>query len=55
VSRGLFQSSKETILNVDVNAGYNTMNNAFPEAFADGIEGAGFTQLEWFDSNKGLK
>jgi putative transposase len=41
ISRGLFQSSKGTIINADVNAGYNIMRKAFPEAFVDGIEGVG--------------
>jgi IS605 OrfB family transposase len=39
ISRGLFQSSKGITLNADVNAGYNIIRKAFPEAFADGIEG----------------
>jgi IS605 OrfB family transposase len=41
VSRGLFRSSNGLIVNADVNAAYNIMRKAFPEAFADGIEGVG--------------
>jgi len=41
MSRGLFRSSKGIILNADVNAAYNIMSKAVPEAFADGIEGVG--------------
>nr|MDO8081621.1 transposase [Candidatus Freyarchaeota archaeon] len=41
VSRGLFRSSKGIIINADMNAAYNIIRKAFPEAFADGIEGVG--------------
>jgi putative transposase len=41
ISRGLFRSSKGVVINADVNAAYNIIRKAFPEAFADGIEGAG--------------
>lgn len=41
ISRGLFRSNKGVIINADVNAAYNIMRKAVPEAFADGIEGAG--------------
>ncbi|WXG40400.1 MAG: transposase [Candidatus Freyarchaeum deiterrae] len=40
-SRGLFRSSKGIIINADVNAAYNIVRKAFPDAFADGIEGVG--------------
>ncbi len=41
VRRGLFQSRDGTLLNADVNAAYNILQQAVPEAFADGIEGVG--------------
>jgi len=44
-SRGLFRSAKGKIINADVNAAYNIIRKAVPEAFAgveaDGIEGVG--------------
>jgi len=43
ISRGLFRSSNGTIINADVNAGYNIMKKALPNAIsADGIEDVGF-------------
>jgi putative transposase len=40
ISRGLFRSSKGVVINADMNAAYNIIRKAFPEAFAaDGIEG----------------
>ncbi len=42
LSRGLFQASDGTIINADVNGGYNIGRKAVPNAFsADGIEGVG--------------
>ena len=42
ISRGLFRSANRTILNADVNAGYNIMKKAFPNSIsADGIEAFG--------------
>lgn len=42
VQRGLFKSSKDLLMNADVNGGYNIGRKAVPEAFAvDGIEGVG--------------
>ncbi len=42
VSRGLFRSSEGIFINADVNAGYNIIKKAFPNAIlADGIEGSG--------------
>ena len=39
ISRGLFKASNGTIINADVNAAYNIMKKAFPNAIsADGIE-----------------
>jgi len=55
VSRGLFRSSKGIIINADVNAAYNIISKAFPDAFADGIEGVGLHPVRMgFDSNKGF-
>jgi putative transposase len=40
ISRGLFRSNEGVVINADVNAAYNIIRKAFPEAFtADGIEG----------------
>ena len=39
VKRGLFKSANGIKINSDVNGGYNILKKAFPEAFADGIEG----------------
>nr|MDO8079727.1 transposase [Candidatus Freyarchaeota archaeon] len=41
ISRGLFRSKNGVVINADVNAAYNVIRKAFPEAFADGIEGVG--------------
>ncbi|MFX1237717.1 MAG: RNA-guided endonuclease InsQ/TnpB family protein [Promethearchaeota archaeon] len=42
VSRGLFKTSKGALVNADVNAFYNILKKAFPNAIlADGIEGLG--------------
>ncbi|NVM54771.1 MAG: IS200/IS605 family element transposase accessory protein TnpB [Candidatus Helarchaeota archaeon] len=42
ISRGLFQAGDGTIINADVNSGYNIGRKAIPNAFsADGIEGLG--------------
>jgi putative transposase len=44
ISRGLFRSSNGTIINADVNAGYNIMKKVFPNAISvDGIEVFGLT------------
>ena len=41
ISRGLFKSSNGRLINADVNASYNIMKKAFPNAInADGIKGA---------------
>ncbi len=43
VSRGLFKSKKGILINADVNAGYNIIKKALPNAISvDGIEGVGF-------------
>jgi len=42
ISRGLFKSSKDILLNADVNGAYNIMKKAFPNAISvDGIEAFG--------------
>jgi putative transposase len=42
ISRGLFRTSNGTLINADVNAGYNIMKKAFPNAVSvDGIEAFG--------------
>jgi len=42
INRGLFRSKKGTILNADVNAGYNIIKKVVPNAvLVDGIEGIG--------------
>jgi putative transposase len=41
VRRGLFRSRGGRIINADVNAAYNILQKAFPEAFADRIESVG--------------
>ena len=42
IRRGLFRSSNGQIINADVNAGYNIMRKAFPNAVSvDGIEAFG--------------
>ncbi|MFX1238066.1 MAG: RNA-guided endonuclease InsQ/TnpB family protein, partial [Promethearchaeota archaeon] len=44
VSRGLFRLSKGELINADVNAAYNIVKKAFPNAIsADGIEGSGLS------------
>jgi putative transposase len=39
VKRGLFKSSNGNLINSDVNGSYNIIKKAFPNAFANGIEG----------------
>ena len=41
ISRGLFRSKDGTLIHADLNAAYNIIARAIPEAFADGIEGIG--------------
>ena len=41
ISRGIFRSSSGILVNADVNAAYNIIRKAIPEAFPDGIEGVG--------------
>ena len=44
--KGLFRSERG-IINADVNAAYNIIRKAIPEAFADGIEGVGLHPVRW--------
>lgn len=39
LKRGLFKSKNGTLINADVNGSANILRKAFPNAFADGIEG----------------
>jgi putative transposase len=39
VKRGLFKSANGTLINADINGGYNILRKVFPNAFANGIEG----------------
>ena len=41
VYRGLFKSNTGKLINADVNGSYQIMKKVFPNAFSDGIEGAG--------------
>jgi len=43
IHTGLFKTATGLIINSDVNGAYNILKKAFPNAFADGIEGLGFT------------
>jgi putative transposase len=38
IKRGLFKASNGTIINADVNGGYNILKKGVPNAFADRIE-----------------
>ena len=41
IKRGLFRASDGRIINADLNAAYNIIKKAIPDAFAKGIEGLG--------------
>jgi putative transposase len=41
IKRGLFRSVKGILINADVNGALNIMRKAFPNAFANGIQGVG--------------
>ena len=41
IKRGMFKSAKGTLIHADLQASYNIIKKAVPEAFADGIEGIG--------------
>lgn len=41
IHRGLFKPNKGDFINADVNGSYQIMKKAFPDAFVNGIEGAG--------------
>jgi putative transposase len=50
IKRGLFKTSNGTIINADVNSGYNIIIKGIPNAFADGIEDAELhpCSLNWY-------
>ena len=41
IKRGIFKSSNGTLIHADLQASYNIMKKAIPEAFVNGIEGIG--------------
>ncbi|MDD4779119.1 MAG: transposase [Tissierellia bacterium] len=41
ITRGLFKSNGGELINADLNGAYQIIHKVFPNAFADGIEGAG--------------
>ena len=41
IKRGIFKSSNGTLIHADLQASYNIIKKAIPEAFANGIEGIG--------------
>lgn len=41
ITRGLFKSNTNKIINADLNGSYQIIKKVFPEAFVDGIEGVG--------------
>lgn len=41
IKRGLYKTNNNTVINADVNASYNILRKAIPNAFSDGIEGVG--------------
>jgi len=41
IKRGIFRSADGTLIHADLNAAYNVIRKAAPEALADGIEGIG--------------
>ena len=45
IKRGLFKSSNGTLINSDVNGGYNILRKAIPNVFADGIKGVAVIPL----------
>ena len=45
IHRGLFKSNTGILINADVNGSYQIMKKVFPNAFANGIEGAGLHPL----------
>ena len=45
IKRGIFRSKNGIQIQADLNAAYNIIRKAVPEAFADGIEGIGLYPL----------
>ena len=41
IKRGIFRSANGTLIHADLNASYNIIKKAIPEAFANGIEDIG--------------
>ena len=41
IKRGIFRTANGTLIHADLNASYNIMKKAIPEAFVNGIEGIG--------------
>ena len=41
IMRGVFRSGNGTLIHTDLNASYNIIKKAVPEAFASGLEGIG--------------
>ena len=41
IKRGTFRSANGTLIHADLNASYNIIKKAIPEAFTNGIEGIG--------------
>jgi IS605 OrfB family transposase len=55
ISRGLFKSANGTIINADVNAAYNILRKAIPNAFeANGIEGVGLHPVRFLTKVRNL-
>ena len=46
IYRGLFKSNTGILINSDVNGSYQIIVKAFPEAFVNGIEGAGLHPMQ---------
>jgi len=57
IKRGIFRSADGTLIHADLNAAYNVIRKAAPEACADGIEGIGLyprsLSIEWMIASKG--
>lgn len=45
IKRGMFQSSKNKLINADVNGAYNIMRKVFSDAFANGVSGVGLNPV----------
>jgi putative transposase len=47
IQRGLFRTATGLLINADVNGAYNIIVKAFPNAFAEGIEGVVVHPVRW--------